>query len=119
MEMETRSVPMAALGTLKLVTARAWRRELAEMAWEETETEEEMEAELEVIAYIHSTMAPSPPTDTDRPAAAPIFGAMPHPAAPDYPMSLACLLASVSVEDVFAKKPLRHMVVFIGLVLLP
>jgi hypothetical protein len=119
MEMETRSVPMAALGTLKLVTARAWRRELAEMAWEEEETEEEMEAEFEVIAYIHSTMAPSPPTDTDRPAAAPIFGAMPHPAAPDYPMSLARLLASVSMEDVFAKKPLRHMVVFIGLVLLP
>jgi hypothetical protein len=35
--METRSVPMAALGTLELVTARAWRRELAEMAWEEEE----------------------------------------------------------------------------------
>jgi hypothetical protein len=49
-------------------------------------------------------MAPSPPTDTDHPAA-PIFDAMPHPAAPEYPMALARLLASVSMEDVFAKKP--------------
>jgi hypothetical protein len=58
--METRSVPTAALGALELVTAWAWRRELAEMARVEEaetevetaagpETEEEMEAELEEI----------------------------------------------------------------------
>jgi len=61
--METRSVPTAALGALELVTAWAWRRELAEMArvaeaetevetaaGPETEEETEVEkAELEEI----------------------------------------------------------------------
>jgi hypothetical protein len=47
--METRSVPTAALGTaLELVTAWAWRQEMARVEVMEIETEEGPEAELEV-----------------------------------------------------------------------
>ena len=47
--METRSVPTAALVTaLELVTAWAWRQEMARVEVMEIETEEGPEAELEV-----------------------------------------------------------------------